>query len=390
LATTQSDTKFDLVRQQMPATADYVFLNTGTFGPIPRVTAEAMQQQVEEELVKSRGRSEVREQAREAFAKTFNCSPDSVTLTSHTTHGMNVAIHGLNWRSGDEIVITDTEHPGGQYPVYVVARRYGAEVRRVALGVGMGDIVGQIESAITPRTRAIVTSHLTWNTGTVLPIKEISEVAKRHDILLVCDAAQSAGSIPVDMQELGVDVYATSGQKWMCGPEGTGATYFSERALERVAPTFVGYSSFSGVDHIGGYFATQPNASRYESGGVNKPATLGYATSVNWLREEIGMEWIHDRVARLGKYAWDKLSALDGIEMVTPRERMAGLVSFKIDCMTPADLVLKLAERRIIIRHIGYPICARISTGFYNSEEDIDTLAEAISEARAESQGNGA
>jgi L-cysteine/cystine lyase len=387
LATVQHDTTFALVREQMPSTADFVFLNTGSYGPIPRVTVEAMNAHIQREFEESRSfvvQKDVSEAARQAFAETFNCDTANVALTRHTTDGMNIGILGLNWRSGDEVIITDTEHPGGQYPVYVVARRYGVEVRTVRLGVGAGDVVAQIEAAITPRTRAIVTSHLTWNTGTVLPIKEIAELAHKHDILVFCDAAQSAGSIAADMRDLDVDVYATPGQKWMCAPEGTGAAYVSDRALERVSPTFVGSKSFAGVEHTGGHFIPKRGAQRFEVAGVNQPAVLGYAASVNWMRDDIGMDWIYERIARLGKYAHERLSSLDGIRVVTPKERMAGLVSFQIDCMPPSELVVKLAERKIIIRHIGYPICARIATGFYNSEEDIDTLIDAISDAQDE------
>jgi L-cysteine/cystine lyase len=387
MTTTEQSSKVDAIRSEMPYCSNYVFLNAGSFGPIPRRTLEAIQ--AYEKLEFEEGRSFQREaekkaEAREAAAGAFQTPVNSVALTRHTTDGMNIGIHGINWQPGDELVITDTEHPGGQYPAYVVARRYGVQLRRVNLGDGAGDVVGAIEAAITPKTRMIVTSHLTWNTGTVLPVKELQELAIKHDLLLICDAAQSAGSVPANLGEMGIDVYATPGQKWLCGPEGTGATFVSERGIERLSQTVVGGSSmkYGSVEHLGGYVLPQSGANRFEVAGVYQPAIVGYTTSVNWIAQELGMDWVHERIARLGQYAWEKLSAVDGVNVITPKDRMAGLLSFSVEGVEPPALVEKLAEDGIIIRNIGFPTCSRLSTSFYNTEEDIDRAVESIANAR--------
>ncbi len=390
-AETRAQEKIAMIREAMPAVTRYVYLNTGTFGPLPRPTIEAMQAYQERELTEGRiGRAsyerahEIQDEARAEVAKVLGCSPENVALTRHTSDGMNIGIMGLNWRPGDEIILSDMEHPGGQGPAYNVARRFGVTVRLARLGTGAGDVVGAFERLITPRTRAIVVSHLTWNTGTVLPLGEIVDLAHRHHVLVIVDAAQSAGSVPVDVVALGVDVYATPGQKWLCGPEGTGAVYVSDEAIEQIQPTIVGYSSVTpgGWEHAGGYFLPKPGARRYEVGGMNAPAVLGQKTSVNFIRETVGLDWAYRRIAEIGRYTWDRLAAIDGVTVITPRERMAGLVSFTVDGIEPPALVEQLAERGIIIRYIGTPLCARVSAGFYNTEEDIDRLAETIAEIR--------
>ena len=389
MATTETKSKNDMIREQMPAVLKNAYLNTGTFGPLPTPTIDAMDAHLRGELDDGRiimsnymRAGEIRTEAREEFAKFLGCAPENVALTRHTTDGMNIGINGINWQAGDEIVISDMEHPGGQGPVYNVARRYGVVVRTAKLGDGTGDVVGAYERLITPRTRVLLTSHLTWNTGTVLPLEDIVEMAHRHNVLVVADAAQSLGSLPLDVVGMGVDVYGGPGQKWLCGPEGTGATYVSDDALQQINQTVVGYSSVASWEHSGGHFTPRHGADRFEVGGVFTPAILGNVTSLKFIRETAGQDWAYDRIKTLGQYCWNKLSEIDGVTMITPQNQMAGLVSFNLEGHEPPALCEKLAEQNIIIRYIGNPLCARVSTGFYNNEQDIDRLADAIRDIR--------
>lgn len=390
MSAVDSQARSAMIREEMPATRACAYLNTGTFGPLPRATIEAMRAYQQEELEAGRIRAEgylrareTKARARAALARLFGCSPRNIALTRHTTDGMNIGILGLNWRPGDELIISDLEHPGGQLPAYNVARRFGVTVRLARLGDGSGDVVGRIERLVTPRTRMIVISHLTWGTGAVLPLADIVEMAHRHHVLVVVDAAQSAGSVPVNLPETGVDVYAFPGQKWLCGPEGTGGVYVSDEALDVINPTVVGYASMGGpMDHHGGYFIPADGAQRYEVGGINAPLTLGLATSVEFILDTVGLDWAYARIAELGRYAWNRLAAVDGINVITPRECMAGLVSFTVEGIEAPQLVERLAEYGVIIRHLGSPAWCRVSTGFYNTEEDIDRLVSAIQEIR--------
>ncbi len=389
MTTADTSSKSDMIREQMPAVLKNAYLNTGTFGPLPTPTIDALTAHVRGELENGRitmdnyiRAGEIKTEAREKFAKVFGCSPENITLTRHTTDGMNIGVNGINWQAGDEIVLSDMEHPGGQGPVYNVARRYGVVVRTAKLGDGTGDVVGAFERLISPRTRLLLTSHLTWNTGTVLPLADIVEMAHKHNVLVVADAAQSLGSVPLDVVGMGVDVYGGPGQKWLCGPEGTGATYVSDYALQQINQTVVGYSSVAAWEHSGGHFTPRHGADRYEVGGVFTPAILGNVTSLKFIQETAGLEWAYNRISTLGQYCWNKLSEIDGVTMVTPQDQMAGLVSFNLEGHEPPALTEKLAERGIIIRYIGTPLCARVSTGFYNNEQDIDRLADAIRDIR--------
>ncbi|WP_448576118.1 aminotransferase class V-fold PLP-dependent enzyme [Thermomicrobium sp.] len=387
----QESDKVAAIRAVMPAVCEYAYLNTGTFGPLPSLVQEAMQREAERELLHGRITSEsyertadLKRQAREEVARLLGCRPDQIALTRHTTDGINLAVMGLDWQPGDEIVTTDMEHPGAQGPIFNVARRYGVVVRTARLGTGAGDVVGALARLIGRRTRMVVLSHLTWNTGAILPIAEIATLAHQHGALVVVDGAQSAGSIPTDVAALGADVYAIPGQKWLCGPEGTGAVYFSDEALDRLQLTIVGYASLApnGLEPIGGYFLPKPTAERFEVGGVHVPAIAGQVAALRWLREDIGYRWIFQRVAALGRRAAERLASLEGVDVLTPPDRMAGLVSFTVRDGDPQALVAALAQRNVIVRWITHPYCLRVSTGFYNTEDDIERLVDVLEDAR--------
>jgi L-cysteine/cystine lyase len=388
----QVDTRVEEIRAQLPAVQAKAYLNTGTNGPLPKVAAEAMATMALAELEEGRismdgwkAKMELKPAARAALAKAFEVKPSEIALTQLTTEGMNIMIHGIDWQRGDEAIITNLEHPGGQLPLYVVARRHGVRLRLADLGTGAGDVVGKLERLITKRTRALVISHLAWNTGALLPLKEIVEACRRHDVLVLVDAAQSAGSIDPKLHENDPDAYAMPGQKWMCGPEGTGSMWIREERLGLFEQTYVNYgSALGGVDHLGGYFTPTAGAARFDRIATYYPLIAGQLAATEWLTDTVGLDWAYERIAALGQLAHRMLSNIDGIEVITPRDRMAGLVSFNLDGMEPNDLVTKLDDRGFILRTIPEPACVRLSTGFYNTEEEIENLGAAIEEIRRE------
>lgn len=388
----QIDAKVDEIRAQLPAVHAQAYLNTGTNGPLPRVAHEAMAQMALQEYEEGRiamdgwkTKMALKPAARDALARAFQVKADEIALTQLTTEGMNIMIHGVDWQRGDEAIITNLEHPGGQLPLYVAARRSGVQIRLVDLGNGDGDVAGKIERVITRRTRALVISHLAWNTGAVLPLKEIVEVCRKHDVLVLVDAAQSAGSIDPKLYENDPDAYAMPGQKWMCGPEGTGSLWIREERISWFQQTYVNYgSAMGGVDNTGGYFTPTPGAARFDRIATYFPLIAGQQAATEWLVDDVGLDWAYDRIATLGKLAYKTLESIDGIKILTPKGNMAGLISFNLTGIEPNDLVTTLFERGFTLRTIPSPSCVRLSTGFYNTEEEIANLGAAIEEVKRE------
>jgi len=273
------------------------------------------------------------------------------------------------------VVTTTSEHEGGLLPVYVLRQRHGVGLKLIELDPD--DVVTQLQAAITPRTRLLVISHVLWNTGARLPLADIVSLAHQHDVLVLVDGAQSAGSIPLDLPATDVDFYALPGQKWLCGPEGTGALYVRRDRLSLVAPTFVGFSTLEDVNSydFSGYFLPARDAARrYEVGTIYRPGIYGMVANLQWLAETVGWSWIHQRIESLAAYTRQALQTLPGLTIHTPPGPQAGLVTFDVAGLDPAKTVVRLAQEDIMLRYIRHPYTLRVSTGFYNTKADIDRL----------------
>ena len=399
LAAEESLRRVELIREEMPAVLNTVYLNTGTCGPLARRTVAAMQEVQQEELLQGRIApnhyphlfTEI-QGVKAVAAEILHCDPNELALSRHTTDGMNLALAGYPWQPNDEIIISNLEHPSGLLPTFLARRRYGIGVRVADVGLGDGtteEIVAAFEQQITPRTRMIVLSHIPYTTGTVLPLKEIVAMAHRHGVLVTADGAQSFGQIPLDLHDLEVDYYACPGQKWMCGPEGTGLFYARAENLERLEQTFVGPFGMRqhSLDYLGVAFDAAEGASRFDVGSANLALLAGQKTSMAWIKDEIGMDWITRRISDLGIYAYRRLADIKGVRMVTPPERMAGLVTFVVEGIDPEEVMRRLSEKynvtiRFVDTYINNPRANRLSAGFYNTPGDIERLADAVTAIR--------
>ena len=381
--------KLDQIRSQLPAVQCAAFLNTGTCGPLPTVVAEVMAEAAQREC--DVGRANIGDfiafeekvvETRETLGRLLGVDVDTIALTHNTTEGMNISIWGIEWQPGDEIVTTSIEHPGGLFPTYVVKMRRGVVLRFADVGLG-ADPLEAIERTFTSRTRLLVLSHVSYSSGACFPLKEIIEFAHARGVMISVDGAQSAGAIPLDLDDLNVDFYAISGQKWLCGPEGTGALYIRPDRLADLQPTFVGYSSFESQDWQG-HFIPMPGAARYHGLGVYRPGVMGQLTALNWFQDTVDPHWAYKRIAKLAAQCRELLEGLQGVVVITPPGQQAGLVNFVPQGWSPrrmAGLVRALIKRDYIIRSISHkPYCLRVSTGFYNTEEELIGFRDALRE----------
>lgn len=383
---TDNDAKLASIRTELPVTWRYVYMNTGTNGPLPNRAHEALGAYAQRELIEGRISStaftemlETIGRARAAMADVLGCDARDVALTHNTTEGINIALMGIDWRPGDEIITATTEHPGVLYPAYLLHQRYGVRIRMTDIGKPGVDPVDALRQALGPRTRAVALSHVSWSTGVTLPLAELVELTHQAGVLFVCDAAQSCGMVPSRVLDLGVDAYACSGQKWLCGPDGTGALFVRQDRLGDIQSTFAGYHSIRhGMSDFEGYFVPTAGAQRFEVATINPASAAAFSASLRWLTEEVGLDWVYERIARLGRLCHDRLTQIDGVTVITPRDLMAGLIHFTLDAAAPADVVKQLAEERILIRAIPDPAVLRASIGFYNTEEEIAQFAASV------------
>jgi L-cysteine/cystine lyase len=365
---------FDLkrVRDELPSARSNVYLNAGTFGPMPRVAADAMRAHVDETFERGRigyaglsGWFALLDRARAAFAQTLSASPDEIALMHCTTDGCNTALWALPLQSGDEIVTTSHEHPGLTAPLEELARTKGVVVRVTE------PTLDAIVAATTARTRVVAVSHVLWTNGDVLPIAEIANRAreKSPDAFVLVDGAQSVGAIDVKPGALGVDAYTVSGQKWLCGPSGTGALWVRPSALARLGTPWPWYLSKKRGPAGVSEWAT---ARRLDTSTIGMTSLAGIIAALEWHRDACSFT----HAATLADRLRARLRETPGVRLIdatTPSQ----LVSFVVD--GEADpLVHRLEAEKILVRSIPDLGCVRASVGFWNDEADIERLVTAL------------
>jgi L-cysteine/cystine lyase len=351
-------------RAQFPVFEQASYLNAGTEGPLPRRAAEAVQARIEEEV--SGGRSGKRyiesvrslaDDLRAGYARVLGCDPTDVALTGSTTDGVNTVLAGLDLRAGDEVITSDEEHPGLLAPLGRLKRQAGVKVTVAPFA--------EIADAVRPDTRLVACSHVSWVSGRVVDTTALAATG----VPVLLDAAQGIGAVPVDVGALGCAFYAGSGQKWLCGPEGSGSLYVRRDQLDELTVPWPGYVSLADAKQA---LDSPPaeHANRFDHGF---PPGLRSAWALASLRvlEEAGLEWVHERAATLAAGLADRL-AERGLE-VGPRGRST-LVAWKAD--DPDAEVTRLAEAGFVVRSIPSHSLVRASVGAWSSEEELAALAE--------------
>jgi L-cysteine/cystine lyase len=234
------------------------------------------------------------------------------------------------------------------------------------------------DAAITPATKLVSISHVVWTTGARLPVERIARLARERGATVAIDGAQAVGAIPVTVEELGVDYYSVAAQKWLLGPEGIGALWASPEALDRALPSLAGWFSFDGLG-LDGSGSFHRAARRFEATNYHKPSVTGFARSCGWLSMYVGLPWVQARGQALAVGAFDRLARIPGVTMLTPRERMATLVTFRIAGWPAEDAVSELGARVFAITRTIPPLDAvRISVGFFNTVDELERFAEAV------------
>lgn len=319
-------------------------------------------------------------EARAAVAAVLTADVSDIALTHSTTDGMNIGIWSIDWRPGDRAVTTSLEHPGGIGALYNLRDRLGIEIVFIDVGPSRDpeDVLADFDRAIDERTRAVAISHVLWASGTVLPIARIAEMVHARGAILVVDGAQSAGAMSVDLAATGADVYAIPAQKWLLGPEGMGAVAVAPVVRDRLAPAYGGHFTFETVDSSG-TAAWWPDARRFEASNYHRPSIVGMARSIGWMSMFLGLDWVYGRGAAMAQTAAHRLAVIDGVEVVTPIDRMATLVAFRI-AGWPAQLALDELSARVfaVARTVTLIDALRISVGFFTSDDELERFAATV------------
>ena len=371
----------ETVRSGMPSSRHAVYLNAGTWGPLPTRAADAMRARVDD--VESRGRigsagyaefGRIREGARAAFAESVSSDPERIALTHSTSGAMNLVLGGLAFAPGDEIVTTDNEHPGLLEPLAALTRRYGVVVR-VAEALQGSDPLDAIASQIGPRTRLVALSHVLWANGRILPLRAISEAAHAAGAPLLVDGAQGVGAVDVDPVALGVDAYAGTGQKWLCGPNGVGFLWLADGFEERFE---VAAPSYYTRDFRSEGAPFWPGARRHDGASLATAGLAGLTAAVEFRRQLVGWSEGTAEMAGVRARCVALLSGVPGVTVQAESEGAAPLVAFTVDGRTAEDVVEGLEAAGVLARTLPGLDWVRVSLGYWVSDGDLERLAAAL------------
>ena len=352
----------DALRRQFPVLERVAYLNAGSDGPVPSRALERSSQRIA--VVLEQGRSSdvnarhlrsIDAALRSRYAGMIGGDADEIALTHGTADSISTVLWGLHLRRRDEILISDEEHVSLLAPLAAVSKRFGVDVRIVPLE----DLPG----AVGLRTRLVACSHVSWMTGRVADIEAI--VATGAPVLV--DGAQAAGAVPVDVHASGCDYYAASGQKWLCGPEGSGFLYVRrdrQRTLSPPWPSVLSLGELSDMSEL----VFHADARRFDTATVIGSAGTWALASLEVLADA-GPQWLVQAGPRLAATLAERL-AERGLTMA-PRGAST-LVSWYAD--DPEQVVSRLAANGVVVRSIMQRGLVRASVGAWNSEEDLDRL----------------
>jgi isopenicillin-N epimerase len=329
------------------------------------------------------------------FAAFLGCEPDEVQFTRGAGEALGLAIAGLDLAPGDEIITTTREHPAALSPWLVQARRRDVVVKQIELPTpltGPEQPLGLFAGAVTERTKAIAFSHVQYDDGALLPVKELSAFARQKGILSIVDGAQALGMVEFALRDLGCDLYATCCHKWLSGSHGTGVLYVRREVLDRLWPI-----EPRGLDSVPPVFTptdaegnADVPAALHKLGNIVPyawPALRGVEAALEF-QQQVSRTKIEARVRELAIYARLRLQQLTGIEMLTPARPglWAGILTFRVPGKQAIDLAAAIERtHRAHVRPIRWPNDAggalRLSPHIFTTHDDIEKLVQGLQQA---------
>lgn len=368
------------LRNEIPALSGNIYLNTGTAGPLNKKIISRMKDALDDQLLHGRINleyynklDELKAETRKLLASYISCSQSEVTLTRATSEGLNIVINGLNLPAGSEIITTNGEHITAYSPIYNLQKK-GISVKLLDVLEGYDNCLDQLEKIISDNTRLLCLSEVIYCSGDRIPVEEICRFAKERGVPVLIDGAQSFGAFKVNVKEMGCEFFTAPGQKWICGPEGTGFLYVSEEARHLIDPLFTGYSSVKEFGFDKGVYLHE-DGRRFESGTYQPADLAGFNEALKW-HSAIDIEATAARSYSLCNMFKQLLHHPD-VNFIN-HGISSCLISFKVKGIISDDVVAHLFQKGITVRPVPVTDAVRLSIGFFNTEEEVKQTAEEV------------
>jgi isopenicillin-N epimerase len=372
------------LRKQFLIPADEVYLNNGTVGSSPAPVLRAIFDGYNETEKMAQSDPEdypiwgyaAWNEFRDPLAAFVGCTRDEIALVRNATEANSYIANGVDLKAGDEVLMTDQEHPGGEHPWDLRAKRYGVVVKKITLPKPVPNaaaVLNLFSDAITPRTRVLFFSHITTATGVVLPAKELCALARSKGILSAVDGAHVVGMMALNLHDLGCDMYSSSPHKWLQATKGSGFLYVRDEVIDRVWNTIA----------TEGWDDTKIRAERFQRiGSSNVPALWGLRASIK-LANDIGMERIEKRHRQTGDYILQQMVKRGAESWTSPDAALrCAIATVNVPRLQRMDLEKWLWQTKKIRIRGGDPSKLRLSTPYYLLRKDVDRFLAAFDEYR--------
>ena len=372
------------LRKQFLIPADEVYLNNGTVGSSPAPVLRAIFDAYNETEKMAQSDPEdypiwgyaAWNEFRDPLAAFVGCKRDEIALLRNATEANSYIANGVDVKAGDEVLMTDQEHPGGEHPWDLRAKRYGIVVKKITLPKPVPNaaaVLNLFSDAITPRTRVLFFSHITTATGVVLPAKELCALARSKGILSAVDGAHVPGMMSLNVHDLGCDMYSSSPHKWLQSTKGSGFLYVRDEVIDRVWSTIA----------TEGWDDTKIRAERFQRiGSSNVPALWGLRASIK-LASDIGMERIEKRHRKTADYILGEMVKRGAESWTSPDAALrCGIATVNVPGLKRMDLENWLWQTKKIRIRGGDPSKLRLSTPYYLLRKDVDRFLAAFDEYR--------
>jgi isopenicillin-N epimerase len=374
------------LRKQFLIPSDEVYLNNGTVGSSPWPVLKAVfDAYTDAERLAPEDPEEYPiwgygpwNEFRDPLAAFVGCTRDEIALLRNSTEANNFIANGLDLKAGDEVLMTDQEHPGGEHPWNLKAKRYGIVVKKVVLPKPVPNaaaVLNLFNDAITSRTRVIFVSHVTTVTGVLLPAKELCALARSKGLLSAVDGAHVTGMMSLNVREIGCDMYASSPHKWLQAPKGSGFLYVRDEVIDRLWNTLA----------TEGWDETELRAERFQRIGTsNVPALAGMRAAVR-LANQIGMQRIEKRHRMLADVVLAEMVKRGAESWTSPDAALrCAIATVNVPGIVRMDLETWLWKQHKIRIRGGDPSRLRLSTPYYVLRKDVDRYLAAFDEYRAQ------
>ena len=370
------------IRAQFLFPKERQYLNTASLGPSPRTVVNTVCKTIEQLETSCSHGHHLTKKTHTQIAKFLNTSENEIAVIRNATEGMNIIARTLRLKAGDEVIISTHEHVGGASPWLALQKDLGVVVKLIDLDVEGVKNLQIIKNNVTPKTKAIAFSHITCTNGMKLPAKEIAAFCRSKNIYSCVDGAQALGMFPIDLTDMDVDFYTSSGHKWLFGPKGTGVLYMNKKWVQKLNPVFAGAYSDSKFDLNSLTMEYRDSVQREEYGTRNTAISLGLGSAIAFINT-IGIENVARRGRELSDYFRKGLSEIPEIEILTPEseEFSASMITFRVKSKDNLKLNQQMnSSYKIRLRGIyeNNLNAIRVSFAIFNTFKEIDNLIIAL------------